>query len=120
MILAFKSVARACHGRVLNDFGHRVGGRVGPCEVICSRRYAAHHSEAAHAVNVDHVHAGKESPQIYPILAVGGKFQLEPSRLRKLQLRIGRTFPSNVTRHERSGLPADSGRVTNKLAGGSA
>src|ERR1019366_5415449 len=44
---------------VLNDFGYRVSERVGLCAVIFRSRHPAHPSEAAHVVNVDHVHAVK-------------------------------------------------------------
>jgi len=44
----------------------------GLAAVIFGGGYPAHHSEAAHVINVQHIHAiEREVFKIYPILAVG-------------------------------------------------
>ena len=70
---------------VLNDFGHGVRKRVGLAAVIIGCGYPAHHSEAAHVINIHDVHAVKRKVfKIYPILAVGMTLQVELASLGQL------------------------------------
>jgi len=57
---------------MLNDLGRRIRKRVGRTVLIFRSRYPAHHSEAAHVIDVDYVHAVKGKVfEIHPILAIG-------------------------------------------------
>ena len=63
---------------VLDDVGCGVSQRVGLRTVIFRGRYPAHHPEAAHIVNVHHVHpVERKVVKVHPVFAVGITGQVE-------------------------------------------
>ncbi len=60
------------------------------CAIVIRCRHPAHHSEAAHVVNIHHIEAVKrEVVEVHPILAVGITRQVEVTRLRHLGFGYG-------------------------------